>query len=485
MSELDSGFLPAGASSLLRRRAGIVWAAAVVGLLVAYLVVQAHPPTYRATALVAFDRADPIGDAAPDPLDLGTESELVMSDAVGRAVRDDLGRSGSNADLFRHLAVTGRDDARVLGLAYEADSATAARDTVNAIARAYLAERSDAATEQRTVTLEALAAEVADAEDALGQAEAEVAGSEPGTAAGTRAATEARLAQDAYDDLVERRQVIEELDPSAGEVVRQAALPDELLPRRALGTGAGAFGLVLVAGLGLAVVADRRDRLGGGRRRVEQLVPGATIRVLPTATDPKAPPAEVDAAIDRLAVELASGGSQGRAASALLVGTGTEPPVALAEELASSLTFAGIPALFVLAGSTDRGLRQAHVIRSFTDLVTGPSLVGPPGLPAVAGTGAVLHPPTVTWLRPSGSAEASGLLRRAVVEALITRAGREGFEAVVFVAATPTRNAAATALGQWVSRTAVVVQREDNPKVEHAVLALQEADVAITEVVWT
>lgn len=157
----------------------------------------------------------------------------------------------------------------------------------------------------------------------------------------------------------------------------------------------------------------------------------------------------------------------------------------MAEELAASLTFAGIPALFVLAGSTEREIRQAHVVLSFSDLITGPSITGPASLPDVAGTGVGVGAPTVTWLRPRGSAEASGLLRRAVVEALITRAGREGFEAVIFVAASPTRNAAAAALGQWVAKTAVIVDGDASQSVEAAVAAFAEADVPVTEVVWT
>ncbi len=245
-----------------------------------------------------------------------------------------------------------------------------------------------------------------------------------------------------------------------GELVRRAALPTAVLSKMALAKGVGVFGLCVLAGFGIALLVDRRDSLGGGRRRVQQLLPGANIRILPTAGNRKASPAEIDAAIDRLAVDLVSGGTRGRAASVLVVGTRVEPPLALAEELASSLTFAGIPALFVLAGSSDRDLRQAQVVTSFTDLITGPSITGPASLPAEAGAVSV-SAPTVTWLRPRGSAEASGLLRRAVVEALITRAGREGFEAVVFVAATPTLNAAGAALGQWVAKTSVVVEDDD------------------------
>ena len=128
--------------------------------------------------------------------------------------------------------------------------------------------------------------------------------------------------------------------------------------------------------------------------------------------------------------------------------------------------------------------RRAHIVTSFTDLITGPSVSGPATLPAEAGAGPDIGAPMVTWLRPRGRVESSGLLRRAVVEALVTRAGREGFEAVVFVAASPARNAAAAAIGQWVSKTALIVEDDDGQAVHETTSVLVQSDVTITEVVW-
>ena len=95
------------------------------------------------------------------------------------------------------------------------------------------------------------------------------------------------------------------------------------------------------------------------------------------------------------------------------------------------------------------------------------------------------HVGRLTWLRPRGSAEASGLLRRAVVEALVTRAGREKFEAVVFVAPSPVRTAAGTALGQWVHRTALLGGADERSQAEAVAEALSGADIRVNEVVWT
>ena len=492
MSELESGFRLADVIGLLRRRSAIVLGSTILGLVAGYLVFSSAPPNYSATSRVEVEilKSDPNstgGTLASQSIDLGTESDKVKSDAVGDAVRKKLDLSGDNRSLFRPLVVTSKDNSRVLELTYESYSATRARAIVNAIAQSYLDVGNEAAKASRDKKLAALGKDITRAKEALRSANIALDATASGTAARTQAGTAAGEAQQAYTKLLDQKSAYEDLSTTSGQLVRKAPLPETVLSKKAVGMGVGVFGLVVMAGLGLALLVDRRDSLGGGQRRVQKLAPGANMRIMPTANGGKAGPAEIDAAIDRLAVELAGGGSNGRAASVLVAGTRMEPPVALAEELASSLTFAGIPALFVLAGSAERELRQAHVITSFTDLITGPSITGPASLPDRAGSGAVnqVTAPTVTWLRPRGSAEASGLLRRAVVEALITRAGREGFEAVVFVAATPTRNAAAAALGQWVAKTAVIVEGNDTMEIEQTVSALVEADVTIAEVVWT
>jgi hypothetical protein len=404
---------------------------------------------------------------------------------VGDAVREQLDLEGDNRALFRMLTVTAKEDSLVLELTVESGSAKKAQAVSNAIAESYLAERQRQATERRDKAIARIDQQRQDANEALAEANAAFAETESGSPERSAAQAAVQDAQQRLADLNESRSIWVNVDTEdGGELVRRAALPTAVLSKMALAKGVGVFGLCVMAGFGIALLVDRRDSLGGGRRRVQQLLPDANIRILPTAGSRKASPAEIDAAIDRLAVDLVSGGTRGRAASVLVVGTRVEPPLALAEELASSLTFAGIPALFVLAGSSERDLRQAQVVTSFTDLITGPSITGPASLPAEAGSVSV-SAPTVTWLRPRGSAEASGLLRRAVVEALITRAGREGFEAVVFVAATPTLNAAGAALGQWVAKTSVVVEDDDGQAVEAAVEALQHADVRVSEVVWT
>ena len=56
---------------------------------------------------------------------------------------------------------------------------------------------------------------------------------------------------------------------------------------------------------------------------------------------------------------------------------------------------------------------------------------------------------------------------------------------MVFVAASPTRTAAGSALGQWVQRTAVIVEPDGRSQAEDVAQALSDAGVSVTEVVWT
>ena len=488
MSDLERGFRLSEITGILRRRAPIVIVAGVIGLILGAMVFVSTPSKYSATARVLvedvrFDDAPTSGGG--QKTDLSTEEDLVKSDAVGDAVRKELNLPGDNRSVFQKVTVTTKEGSEVLEITFLSSSANGARNGANAVAKAYLAARQADAEATQAKKLDALQPQIDEATQTLNAANEALANTESGSPERTQAQTTAQQAQQALNALNADRQAVAAVDTTAtGKLVRSAPTPSAALSKKALAMAVGVFGLCLLGGFGVALVIDRRDSRGGGRRRVEQLLPGVNIRIMPTASDRKASPAEVDAAIDRLAVELASGGQRGRASSVLVVGTQLEPPVALAEELASSLTFAGIPALFVLAGTSERTLPHAQVVTSFTDLITGPSVTGPASLPEVAGSGST-SAPLVTWLRPRGSAEASGLLRRAVVEALVTRAGREGFEAVVFVAPTPVRNAAAAALGQWVAKTAVIVDHDESQAVETTVEALIEADVRITEVVWT
>ena len=490
MSELENGFRIGDVVAMIQRRWPVVVGAAVIGLLAGFLVFASAATTYSATSRVQVKpiRLDQFGSDGKDTqVDIATEKDLVKSDAVAETVRKQLGLKGENRAILSRVFVTTEVDSLVMKITFTGDTAQQAQAGANAVAEGYLAARKASAKGIADTAIERLNSEIAAAKKTLDEASAAVDAAPPNSQERTQLRGAETAAANELAALQDQRAQLQQFNPdTVGVLVRKASLPAGSTSKMALGKAVGVFGLFVLGGLAAAWFLDRRDGLGGGRRRIEAIVPGANIRVMPGAEGTSATPAEIDTAIDRLAVELVAGGTPGNATSVLVIGAGMEPPVALAEELASSLAFAGIPTLFVLAGSSERQPRNAHVVPSFADLVTsGASVAGPAGLPASAGEPALSTGPVVTWLRPKGSAEAAGLLRRAVVDSLVTRAGRERFEAVVFVAPSPTRTAAGSALGQWVKRTALVVEPDDRNEAEAVATALAEAGVRVTEVVWT
>ena len=490
MSELETGFRIGDVIAMIKRRWPVVFGAALIGLLAGYLVYASAPTTFNATSRV---QVRPIklnqfeADGKDNAVEIPTEMDLVKSDAVADTIRKELGLTGENRAILSRVVVATELDSLVLKLSFDGDTAKEARDGANAVAAGYLAQRQSTATASRDTQVAKLDEEIKAKTAALTEAQAALDGASDNDPQKPGLRVTVNNLTDEVKGLTDVRTQLNQFDPTTvGTLVRKASLPAPTTSKMALGKAVGVFGLFVLGGLAAAWLLDRRDGLGGGRRRIEQIVPGANIRVMPGAEGSSATPAEIDTAIDRLAVELVAGGTPGNPSSVLVIGAGMEPPVALAEELASSLAYAGIPTLFVLAGTTDRELRSAHAVASFADLVTsGASVAGPAGLPAQAGDQVRTAGPIVSWLRPKGSAEAAGLLRRAVVDSLVTRAGRERFEAVVFVAPSPNRTAAGSALGQWVGRTAMVVGSDERPQAESVATALAEAGVRVTEVVWT
>ena len=492
MSELETGFRIGDVTAVIRRHWAVVFGAAVIGMLAGYLVFASAPTTYSATSRVQVKpiTLDQFNTTGKTPeVDMATEKDLVKTDAVAAAVRKELGLTGENRAILSRIVVTvdplSKSD--VMAITFAGDTAEQAQRGANAVAQGYLDDRKSSANETATTSIAQLTTQLQTAQTNLNDANDAVQATKAGTPERQQAQANLQAAQAEFNTLTDQRATLQQFNPATvGTLVRKASLPAPTTSKKAMGKAIGVFGLFVLGGLAAAWFLDRRDGLGGGRRRIETIVPGANIRIMPGAEGTSATPAEIDTAIDRLAVELVAGGTPGNASSVLVIGAGMEPPVALAEELASSLAFAGIPTLFVLAGSSDRQLRNAHAVASFADLVTsGASIAGPAGLPSKAGEPALSAAPIVSWLRPKGSAEAAGLLRRAVVDSLVARAGRERFEAVVFVAPSPTRTAAGSALGQWVGRTALVVEPADRPQAEAVATALAEAGVRVTEVVWT
>jgi len=477
MTELESGFRLSDLTGLIRRRIKILVAAGLIGLVLGFVAYTTSPAKFSATSRVQVQPVitDPLATTSSDKeiIDVATEQDLVKSDGVASTAAKKLGLQIENRSLLQRVTVTSKEDSLVLEITYVTADPEGARAGANAFADAYLAQRRTYAEAEKARSLRLTKAKIDFTRKSLDEARA---ADDPDAIAEF---------QSSLNDLNQTYNATDNLNTDGvGRVVRRAPEPQKTLSKAAVGKGVGVFGLCLLAGLGVALLVDRSDALGGGRRRVQQILPSANIRMMPRVINAKATQAEVDAAVDRLAIELSSGSRRGSPTAVVMVSTLAEPPVPLARDIASSLAYAGIPSLFVVAGHTTEEMAEARVVSSFADLLDGEGLAQPE-LPEDVGRTVVSMDSRVTWLRPRGSAEASGLLRRSVVEALITRASRDGFEVVVFLAANPTRNAAAAALGQWVDKTVIVVDSDDGSAVVTTAEALAEADARVSEVVWT
>ncbi|MCU1455550.1 MAG: putative Non-specific protein-tyrosine kinase [Acidimicrobiales bacterium] len=487
MNEMESGFQLRDLTGFVRRRVRLLGVTVLVGLVVAAAVVALTATTYSSTARVRIQpiTSDPF---APNfrPLDavnITTETNLAKSEKVATVVQQTLGLKASPKSLLGRLTIVNPQTSLLLDVTYKGSSAAGARAGAEAFAKAYLAQRkadAEADKARRTVQLEDQLSRGQHELSAAIQAENAV---RPGSGQGPAATARRQAAQSNLGTIGAKLNEVKGIDTEPGQILVSASPPTSSVGSSTLLGAVGAAGVVGLIGLVGAWIVDRRDPEVGGPSKIARMSPSTAIRFLPTSDGKDDDPALVDAAIDRLAIDLVgAGGLDGPGPrTALLVGTEDRAPAGLGEEVAASLSFSGTPALFVVIGAGDLEVRHAIPVHSFADLAAGALHVSP--LVPAGANGAA---PPVTWLRPSAAAESSGLLRRSVVQGLVERARTEGFEVVVFVAPSPIRRAVSSALAQWVDRVVVVVDRPTaKGAAESTVLSLLDVDVVPSEVVWS
>ncbi|HEY4378116.1 MAG TPA: hypothetical protein VGM93_13200, partial [Acidimicrobiales bacterium] len=304
--------------------------------------------------------------------------------------------------------------------------------------------------------------------------------SRTGSPANAQAQAKSQQAQASITSLNAQKADLTGIDTTPGKVIKLASAPGRSIGGTDLVSAVALIAIFGLLGLAAAWWVDRRDPLTGGRRRVQRLAPGAAMRELPMGTSRRPPdPALLDAAIDRLAVDLVSPDGTGRPTTALIVSTTAEAPAAFGEEISSSLLYAGVPAVFIIAGPPDREVRTAIPVVSFAEMVPNGQAARRALLPAIE------HRQAVTWLRPANSAESAGLVRRSVVDALALRAMEDHLELVVYLAPSPRHSAVAAVLAQWVDRVVVSAEHPAPGAVEDVIDALIDVDVSPHEVVWS
>ncbi|TDU87115.1 subunit length determinant protein [Kribbella voronezhensis] len=129
----------------LARRLPIVALLLVIGTGLGYLASMQQPATYTATATVLVQPADgnpyAPGARGQNLANLGTEAQLVSSDAVAQLAKTSLRSNASVAALVEQLSVTNPPNSQVLEVAYSDITPVAARNGANAFANAYLVAR--------------------------------------------------------------------------------------------------------------------------------------------------------------------------------------------------------------------------------------------------------------------------------------------------------------------------------------------------------
>lgn len=258
----------------LRRRSWLVLVGVLAGMAGALVWTQSQDEQYRAEASVLVLPADAGTSASlangrtDGAVNLDTEAQVVRSALVGEKARSALSDAGSVTvpsvpELMDGLEVSVPPNSQVLRIGYVAGTAADAQATANAYAQAYLDQRSravtaslDEARERLTERREKLQDDLNEVIGEIGEFSEEFV--EP---------PELALAESRRDTLVGQISVLDtelaELDsvrPEPGRLLTAAPLPDgPFAPRPAIDLAAGLL-LGLVAGVGLAMLADRFDR---------------------------------------------------------------------------------------------------------------------------------------------------------------------------------------------------------------------------------
>lgn len=135
----------------LARRLPVILVLLAIGTTLGFLGARQQPATYTATATVLVEPANgnpyAPGARGQNLANLGTEAQLVSSDAVAQLAKTTLRSKASVAALVEQLAVTNPPNSQVLEVAYTDITPAAARDGANAFASAYLVARERRAAE--------------------------------------------------------------------------------------------------------------------------------------------------------------------------------------------------------------------------------------------------------------------------------------------------------------------------------------------------
>ncbi|TDO43357.1 subunit length determinant protein [Kribbella sp. VKM Ac-2527] len=248
----------------LARRLPIVVLLLVVGTGLGFLGARQQPATYTAAATVLVEPADgnpyAPGTRGQNLANLGTEAQLVSSDAVAQIAKTTLRSNASVAALVEQLTVSTPPNSQVLEVSYTDITPVAARNGANAFANAYLVARERRAAQSVQVQINNLTKARAANQSALTRNVTALAKTQAGTPARvlaeqrvTTATLEATKLESQLSDLR-----LYQGDP--GQVLSPATVPTGAagLPNWILPAAGAALGLLL--GLVFAIWRSLNDR---------------------------------------------------------------------------------------------------------------------------------------------------------------------------------------------------------------------------------
>jgi capsular polysaccharide biosynthesis protein len=210
---------------VLRRQWIAIVAGAVLGLIVAGVVLVAAPPRTTATADVRITviSSDPFGASgqSTNALDPTTEAQVAMSYAVAHRAAARLGSASASA-VRRAVSVDAVTDKNIVHVSFAAASAEKARAGANSVAAAYLAYRSSEANAKRDAMSNALSVRIKALEADLMDAGNRLAAARPTSAAASQARNDQSVLTTELATLGTEQAQLQQIDTSGGSVLTPA-----------------------------------------------------------------------------------------------------------------------------------------------------------------------------------------------------------------------------------------------------------------------
>lgn len=250
--------------SVLRRQRWVVAGGVALGLVAAgaYLVLALHTITATTAVNLNVITTDPFNQQRPASglLDPPTEADIASSHAVAQGASKLLGGALTASEVRKASRVMSSGGASVVRVAFTAPTKKDAVRGADAVAEAYLEFRSDQAQKRIDTMLSSMNTRVEKLNDALLEANRELATAQPGTTDYAQAVSQQQQIQVELDSLLSQRNALTNVDTTGGIVLtsaRDSQLEEAPAKKMTLATGL-AGGLVL--GIVAAFVRNPLDR---------------------------------------------------------------------------------------------------------------------------------------------------------------------------------------------------------------------------------